>query len=138
MVAIARDPNDQYYPLTFGVVETESKENWRWFLQLLMEDIGEDRNYVFISDQQRGLKAVFEEMFERIEHILCLRHLYANFKKRFGGGTAIRDLMMGAAKATYIQAWEKKMNELRQLDPKAWVWLMGFPTKLWGKHAFKF
>lgn len=77
-------------------------------------------------------------MFERIEHILCLRHLYENFKKKFGGGTAIRDLMMGAAKATYIQAWEKKMNELRKLSIGAWEWFMGFPTKLWCKHAFQF
>ncbi|GAU45522.1 hypothetical protein TSUD_186790 [Trifolium subterraneum] len=58
----------------------------------------------------KGLVAVFEEMFERVEHRLCLRHLYANFKKRFGGGTLIRDLMMGAAKATYYQAWEAKMT----------------------------
>jgi hypothetical protein len=43
-------------------------------------------------------------MFDRIEHRLCLRHLYANFKKKIGGGALIRDLMMGAAKATYIQA----------------------------------
>jgi hypothetical protein len=48
---------------------------------------------------------VFDEMSLRVEHRLCLRHLYANFKKKFGGGTLIRDLMMGAAKATYIQAW---------------------------------
>jgi hypothetical protein len=46
--------------------------------------------------------------------------LYANFKKKFGGGTLIRDLMMGAAKATYIQAWQVKMNELRKADLKAW------------------
>jgi hypothetical protein len=62
---------------------------------------------------------VFEEMFDRVEHRLCLRHLYANFKKKFGGGTLIRDLMMGAAKATYFQAWEAKMNELKAIDKKA-------------------
>ncbi|WJX14327.1 hypothetical protein P8452_04607 [Trifolium repens] len=67
-----------------------------------MKDIGQDNRYVFISDQQKGLVAVFEEMFQRVEHRLCLRHLYANFKKKFGGGTLIRDLMMGAAKATYL------------------------------------
>jgi hypothetical protein len=59
-------------------------------------------------------------MFERVEHRLCLRHLYANYKKKFGGGTRIRDLMMGAAKATYFQAWEAKMAELKIANIKAW------------------
>ncbi|XP_058774772.1 uncharacterized protein LOC131649041 [Vicia villosa] len=70
LIAVGRDPNDQYFPLAFGVVETETKESWKWFIQLLMEDIGIEKRYVFISDQQKGLVAVFEEMFERIEHIL--------------------------------------------------------------------
>jgi hypothetical protein len=74
-------------------------------------------------------------MEESIEHRLCLRHLYANFKK-FGGRALIGDLMMGAAKATYIQAWEHKMDELKKVDIKAWEWLMKVPTKLWCKHAF--
>jgi hypothetical protein len=49
----------------------------------------------------QGLVSVFDEMFDTVEHRLCLRYLYANFKKKFGGGSLIRDLMMGAAKATY-------------------------------------
>lgn len=53
LVAVGRDPNDQYYPLPFGVVETETKDSWRWFFQLLLEDIGQDRKYVFISDQHK-------------------------------------------------------------------------------------
>ncbi|XP_045805909.1 uncharacterized protein LOC123898916 [Trifolium pratense] len=111
---------------------------WRWFLTLLLEDIGQEKRWVFISDQQKGLIPVFEEMFEKLEHRLCLRHLYANFKKKFGGGTQIRDLMMGAAKATYIQAYEKKMSELKVVNTKAWEWLVGHQTKLWCKHAFSF
>ncbi|XP_058742255.1 uncharacterized protein LOC131614714 [Vicia villosa] len=82
LIAVGRDPNDQYFPLAFGVVETETKESWKWFLELLMNDVGYSSRYVFISDQQKGLVAVFEEMFERIEHRVCLRHLYANFKKK--------------------------------------------------------
>src|SRR3954471_20018392 len=53
LIAVGRDPNDQYFPLAFGVVETETKESWRWFIQLLMEDIGQDKRIVFISDQQK-------------------------------------------------------------------------------------
>jgi hypothetical protein len=81
---------------------------------------------------------VFDEMFDTVEHRLCLRHLYANFKKKFGGGSLIRDLMMGAAKATYYQAWEAKMAEIKIVNLKAWEWLMGIPTKSWCKHAFSF
>jgi len=46
--------------------------------------------------------SVFDELVEVVEHRLCLRHLYANFKKKFGGGTAIRDLMMGQLKQPII------------------------------------
>jgi len=51
--AVGRDPNDQYFPLAFGVVEVESKANRKWFMELLMNDIGNDKRYVFISDQQK-------------------------------------------------------------------------------------
>lgn len=86
----------------------------------------------------QGLMSVFEEIFEQINHRICLRHLRSNFKKKFGGGAAIRNLLMGVAKATYFQAWEKKMIRLKQLDKKTWDLLMGVPTKLWCKHFFSF
>lgn len=47
---------------------------------------------------------VFDELLEGHEHRFCVRHLYANFKKKFGGGVLIRNLMFGAAKATYYAA----------------------------------
>jgi hypothetical protein len=55
LVAVGRDANDQYYPLAFGVVENETNDAWRWFLTLLLDDIGTDRRWVFISDQQKVL-----------------------------------------------------------------------------------
>lgn len=53
LIAVGRDPNDQYYPIAFGVVENETKESWRWFLTLLLGDIGHEHRWVFISDQQK-------------------------------------------------------------------------------------
>lgn len=88
--------------------------------------------------QIHELVSAFGEKFEQIEHRICLRHFYANFKKIFGGGAAIRDLLMAAVKATDFQAWKKKMTELEQLDKKELTWLMGVPTKLWYKHYFRF
>lgn len=49
---VGRDPNDQYFPIAFVVVETETKLSWSWFIKLLLEDIGDSR-WCFISDQQK-------------------------------------------------------------------------------------
>ncbi|XP_014499233.1 uncharacterized protein LOC106760293 [Vigna radiata var. radiata] len=94
LVAVARDPNDQYFPLAFAVVENECKETWRWFLTLLLDDIGgiDCQRWIFISDQQKGLMAVFDEILNGVEHRLCLRHLYNNYKKKFGGGCLLETL----------------------------------------------
>jgi len=38
-------------------------------------------------------------------------------------------MMMGAARATYYQAWKAKMDEIKNVDVGAWEWLMGQPTE---------
>ena len=51
MVAIARDPNEEYFPLAVVVVEAETKDSWIWFINLLLADIGDEKRWTFISDQ---------------------------------------------------------------------------------------
>ena len=53
--AIARDANDNIFPVAFAVVEQENKDSWVWFLQQFSDDIGnpEQLNLVFISDRQK-------------------------------------------------------------------------------------
>ncbi|XP_057425855.1 uncharacterized protein LOC130719239 [Lotus japonicus] len=116
-----------------SAVESECKESWQWFLDLLLLDIGTDRRWIFISYQQKGLLSCLEGFEHRF-----FGHLYANFKKRFGGGVVIRNLMMAAGKATYRQQWEEKMLELREQNNAAWEWMMGIPTRSWCKHDFTF
>src|SRR4051812_11816715 len=86
----------------------------------------------------QGLVNVFEEDYPEFEHRFCLRHLYANFKKRFGGGTLYRDLMMAAAKATYFEAHEAKMLMIKEAKLEAYEWLEAIPKNKWCKYAFPF
>ncbi|XP_058739575.1 uncharacterized protein LOC131611665 [Vicia villosa] len=138
LIAVSRDANDQYLPLAFGVVETETRDSWSWFVKLLLEDIGHENRWCFMSDQQKGLVSVFEEEYPEFEHRFCLRHLYANFKKKYGGGTLYRDLIMAAAKATYFEAHEEKMNQIKEVSLDAYDWLNAIPKHKWCKHAFPF
>ncbi|XP_057442732.1 uncharacterized protein LOC130734375 [Lotus japonicus] len=137
--AVARDPNEEYFPLAFAVVESENKDSWRWFMELLMDDIDPTRSsrWCFISDQQKGLMEVFkEELLQGCDHRLCVRHLYANLKTKFGGGVLLRNLMMAAAKATYEEEWREKMQLIKEKNLLAFEWLMEKPTSSWCSHAF--
>jgi hypothetical protein len=53
--AVARDGNDDIYPIAFAVCESESKDTWTWFLSILLEDIvgPHDHLWSFMSDRQK-------------------------------------------------------------------------------------
>ena len=58
LIVVGRDPNDQYLPIAFVAVENETKDTWKWFLELLINDIGniEVNKWIIISDQQKVSK----------------------------------------------------------------------------------
>lgn len=53
--AVGRDGNNQMYPVAYAVVESENADSWRWFIDLLRDDLslGDGRGYTIISDQQK-------------------------------------------------------------------------------------
>jgi hypothetical protein len=63
LTATAVDANGSLFPLAFGVVDVEDKDNWLWFLELLHQIISEHApvhlvqltKLVFLSDRQKGL-----------------------------------------------------------------------------------
>ena len=55
LTAIGLDPNDQIFPVAFGVVAIENTDTWSWFLSLLVKDldIKDSSKWTFISDRQK-------------------------------------------------------------------------------------
>ena len=54
----------------------------------------------------------FEELLSGVDHRLCVRHLYNNFKKKHLG-LILRDIFWRTATATYYKQWDREMKELR-------------------------
>ncbi|RHN65625.1 putative transcription factor interactor and regulator CCHC(Zn) family [Medicago truncatula] len=138
LAAIGRDPNDQMLPIAFVVVEGETKESWKWFLELLIGDLGGPRlckTYTFISDQQKGLLPAMDELLPDVDQRFCVRHLYNNFRKRFPG-KKLKELMWRAAKSTYENAFLDVMKEIKEISEPAYDYLMLIPTKHWSKWKF--
>ncbi|KAL4337366.1 hypothetical protein AHAS_Ahas12G0103000 [Arachis hypogaea] len=139
LTAIGWDPNDQILPIAYAVVEAETKDSWRWFLLNLCDDSGVDKIgwCTFMSDQQKGLIPTFDELLPGIDHRFCVRHLYSNFRKRFPG-VQLKMMLWKAAKATYIQEWERRMKEIQLIDQGAYNHLMEIPAKYWSKSRFNY
>ena len=56
LTTVGRDDNDQSLPIAFVVAKVENKDSWRWFLELLIDNLGGDAvgaSCTFISDQQK-------------------------------------------------------------------------------------
>ena len=53
--AVGRDGNNQIYPIAWAVVSVENKDNWSWFMQCLMQDLGivAGQGLTIISDQHK-------------------------------------------------------------------------------------
>ncbi|WVZ13717.1 hypothetical protein V8G54_011283 [Vigna mungo] len=127
LTTIGRDSNDQMLPLAYAVVEVENKDSWTWFLELLIEDLGgaEVGNAcTFMSDQQKGLLPAIEQLLPKAEHRFCMRHMYANFRKKFSG-QKLKNLMWKAVASTYPQAWEKEMLNMKEVNVEAYKYLIG-------------
>ncbi|CAI9288460.1 unnamed protein product [Lactuca saligna] len=73
------------------VVCVENKENWKWFVENLAEDLqcwNDGSGLTLIYDQHKGLVEAVYEVFPIAEHRQCARHIFANFRKR-------EDVVMG-------------------------------------------
>nr|KAJ0208052.1 hypothetical protein LSAT_V11C500289790 [Lactuca sativa] len=121
-----------------GICRVENKETWKWFLDLLIDDIGMGVGHglTIISYQHKGLVEVVKERVPAVEHRQCARHICANFKKRFKG-QIFKKLFWRAVGSTIPQKFEYHMNEIKKLEPLAYEHLMERDPKTWCKAFFQ-
>ncbi|KAJ1703320.1 hypothetical protein LUZ63_003099 [Rhynchospora breviuscula] len=138
LTAVGIDANDCIFPVAYAVVEGETSESWRWFLQLLATDlqINNSHAWTFMSDRQKGLIPVIKALFLASEHRFCVRHLYDNFSNAGHKGKTLKDQLWQVAIATYVAEYENKMKELEGLNKAAFEWLKTKPPAEWCKAYF--
>lgn len=55
LCAVGKDANNQIYPICWAVVCVENKDNWMWFLDLMIDDLdlGMGEGLTLMSDQHK-------------------------------------------------------------------------------------
>jgi hypothetical protein len=108
LTAVGVDPNDCIFPIAMAVVEVESLNTWKWFLETRKEELNIDNTYpwTIMTDKQKvisyslfmlfikplhfsydhclmsiqGLIPAVQQVFPDSEHRFCVRHLYQTSK----------------------------------------------------------
>ncbi|KAK0594585.1 hypothetical protein LWI29_037000 [Acer saccharum] len=138
LTAIGVDPNNQMYPIAYALVESECRDSWEWFLELLGQDLEINNSYgiVWITDKQKGLIDAITQMFPNSEHRFCVRHMYNNFKSEHKG-LLFKQILWAAAKCTTEQGFAQVMEKIRSESVAAYEWLVEKDPVHWSRAYFK-
>ncbi|WMV13604.1 hypothetical protein MTR67_006989 [Solanum verrucosum] len=137
LVAMAQDCDNSFYPLVWAIVDKETTTTWTWFLQLLAKSLNlkNGDSITFMSDMQKGLLNAVENVLPLSNHRYCVRHVEANWMKRFRTGK-MKKLMWWAAWCTYEEDFKDQLNALGALSEEAAKDLVKFPPQKWCRTYF--
>ncbi|KAL5193671.1 hypothetical protein HKD37_20G055854 [Glycine soja] len=119
--AVGLDGNNHMFVIAYVVVDIENKDNWKWFLTLLHEDLGDyiQNGWNFMSDMQKGLIPVLQELMPGAPHRFCVLHLWKNFTKQWKS-KELKGIVWQCAKSTTVAEFEGHMAHLKTINCQAW------------------
>ncbi|KAG8377256.1 hypothetical protein BUALT_Bualt08G0009300 [Buddleja alternifolia] len=142
LVAVGRDGNHNMVPIALAVVQVENLENWKWFLSVMLEDIGgldQSHMWTFITDRKKGLLEAIAELAPYAEHRYCVRHMYENFKKKYNN-IELKNLFWSASSSANRPNFEIYMERIERADPEVddnsktpSEWLRELPFQHWSR-----
>ncbi|XP_038984441.1 uncharacterized protein LOC103708840 [Phoenix dactylifera] len=145
--ATSTDGNDDMFPIAYGVVDTESDENWEWFCQFLKEAIHSCTEYsgqqfTFMTDRHQGIIKSVPKYFPDSYHSHCIRHVKENFKNqvlvhyRAAERKRLIDLLNAAAYTPRLTVFRKLIAKLTSEAPGATTFLLHAKPEHWANAVF--
>jgi hypothetical protein len=132
--ATALDGHNWMYPVAFGFMDSESKDNWLWFMTQLRRAIGNMEKLAICTDVGKGLMTAVELVFPQADKRECFRHLMQNFIKRFHENSYRG--MYPAARAYRQAEFDRHIGPILHSDPEVITWLNRDHKFKWMRSTF--
>ncbi|XP_038972954.1 uncharacterized protein LOC120105004 [Phoenix dactylifera] len=145
--ATAKDGNDDMFPIAYGVVDTETDENWEWFCQIFKEAIHScsayhGQKFTFMTDRHQGIIKSVPKYFPGCYHSYCIRHVKENFKNqvlvhyRAADRKRLLDLVNAVAYTPRLNVFQKLIGKLTSEAPGASTFLLHANPEHWANAIF--
>ncbi|RVW49607.1 hypothetical protein CK203_076732 [Vitis vinifera] len=131
-IAGCKDGNNQIYPLTFGIGDSENDALCEWFLQKLHDALGHIDDLFVISDRHGSIEKAIHKVFPHARHGVCTYHVGQNLKTKFKN-PAIHKLFHDAAHAYRVSEFNFIFGQLEMIDPRAARYLMDIGVDRWAR-----
>ncbi|KAJ1414667.1 Zinc finger, PMZ-type [Sesbania bispinosa] len=139
LCAAAVDADDALFPLAIAVVDSESDENWMWFMSELRKLLGVNTDNMprltILSERQKGMVEAVETHFPSASHGFCLRYVSENFRDTFKN-TKLVNIFWNAVYALTAAEFESKITEMIEISQDVISWFQHFPPYLWAVAYF--
>jgi hypothetical protein len=130
------DGHNWMFPVCYCVFGSEITENWKWLFNRLRQAIGSPPVLVISTDAGKGIDSAITQVFKNgVEHKECMRHLVANFEKKFRGEVFEKHLWP-ACRSFQKRRFEEHYNLMYEACPEAMKWIHRSHKHLWTRHLF--
>lgn len=140
LCAAGVDADDALFPLGIAIVDTESDENWMWFMSELRKLLGINTDNMprltILSERKRGVVEAVETHFPTACHGFCLRYVSENFRDTFKN-TKLVNIFWNAVYALTSAEFESKITEMVEISQDIIPWFQDFPPQLWAIAYFE-
>ncbi|KAL2231333.1 uncharacterized protein LOC105172465 [Sesamum indicum] len=145
LAATAADGDDGFFPVAFAIVDVESEDNWRWFLQQLKAALSTCRGLTFVADREKGLRESIAEVFQddNVYHGFCLRYLSEELLRDVKGQFSheVKRLMVedlySAAHAPAPEGFQRCVESIKSISVEAYNWIMQSEPVHWANAFFQ-
>ena len=133
--AQALDGHNWMFPVAFGLFDSESKENWIWFMEQLSKAICPMEKLAVCTDACKGLESAVAQVFPNCEQRERFRHLMDNMKKYYTGDVYAKN-MWPAARAYTPHKFKYFFDKVLEASPDVQDWLDAHHKLLWARSKF--
>ncbi|EOA15446.1 hypothetical protein CARUB_v10004088mg [Capsella rubella] len=143
LIASALDGDDGVLPVALALVDVETDETWRWFLEQLKIAVPSLRALTFVSDREKGLESSVLEIFENAQHGYSIHYLMEDFMRSLrgpflgDGKPSLSYYLLAAARADRVDGFKVYTEQIKRVSPRAYDWVMQIESKHWAGALFE-